>query len=179
MATKGAILKQRIRQCGYTQEQFADAIGIGLSSLKKYLNDTNKYDYDLLLKFSEKLDCSLDYLMGLTETPHREMQTVKDKTGLSDEAIEIMQTLYEGKKQNANLVMIKTLDTIICNQDLLSLLLLYFYANEIDEIESIFEMMISQIKSTCPDLDIKTNGTILAGIIEQLALCKAEIESSR
>ena len=53
--TFGAVLKRRIKDMGYTQEEFADKVGIGHSTLKKYLSGKNLYDVELLLRFAEVL----------------------------------------------------------------------------------------------------------------------------
>lgn len=82
-----AILKRRIKEMGYTQENFADECGITLPTLKKYLSGENKYKIDILDIFSEKLNCSYDYLLGKSETPKREIQTLKEQTHLSDNAL--------------------------------------------------------------------------------------------
>lgn len=90
-ATKGAILKHRIREMGYTQEEFSEVTGVAYSTLKKYLADKCPYDVDLLELFAEKLECSYDYLMGYSISPERELQSVKDATRLSDAAIRNLQ----------------------------------------------------------------------------------------
>lgn len=87
-ATKGAILKHRIKEMGYTQEQFSELTGVPYSTLKKYLADRCPYGVDLLELFAEKLECSYDYLMGYSISPDRNLQSVKDATRLSDKAIE-------------------------------------------------------------------------------------------
>ena len=79
MDTYGAILKKRIKEMGYTQEQFAEETGIPFGTLKKYLSGKSYYPIDLLKIFAEKLDCSYDYLMGFTVSPKREFQSMKDK----------------------------------------------------------------------------------------------------
>ena len=66
--TIGAILKNRIKEMGMTQEEFAQEAGIGISSLKKYMNGTNAYSYELMERFSQILNCSYDYLLGYTQS---------------------------------------------------------------------------------------------------------------
>jgi len=84
----GAVLKRRIKEMGYTQEEFADKVGIGYSTLKKYLSGKNLYDVELLLRFAEVLECSCDYLLGLSVSPRRENQDISNELRLSDEAID-------------------------------------------------------------------------------------------
>lgn len=84
----GAILKQRIYLCGLSQKKFAEITGIGLSTLKKYFNGTCYYSVDTLAIFAETLNCSYNYLLGKSETPEPEFEDIRDKTHLSDGAIE-------------------------------------------------------------------------------------------
>lgn len=87
MATKGAILKRRIKEKGYTQTEFADACEISVAILKRYMKDEVPYSITLLEKFSELLSCSTDYLLGQADTPQKEIQTLKELTHLSDGAL--------------------------------------------------------------------------------------------
>ena len=84
----GDALKRAIKQRGYTQEEFAEKVGIGFSSLKNYLNGTKVYNYELLMRFADVLECSYDYLLGKSNSPIREHTDVSNATGLSDGAIE-------------------------------------------------------------------------------------------
>lgn len=84
----GDILKHAIKERGYTQQEFAEKVGIGFSSLKNYLNGTKVYNYELLIRFADELECSFDYLLGKSLSPIREHTDVSNATGLSDDAIE-------------------------------------------------------------------------------------------
>lgn len=83
----GTILRERIKECGYTQEDFAEKAGIAHSTLKKYLKETTSYSYKMLMKFAELLNCSYDYLLGYSESTVREHHEIKEQIRLSDEAI--------------------------------------------------------------------------------------------
>lgn len=100
MVTKGAILKKRIKERGYTQTGFADACEISVAILKRYMKDEVPYSIKLLEKFSELLNCSTDYLLGRAETPQQELQTLKKQTHLSDGALlflEMSNILFQGE----------------------------------------------------------------------------------
>lgn len=86
--TIGAILRQRVKEKGFTQVKFAEECGISISSLKKYMSGENAYDYELLERFADKLDCSYDYLLGKSKSPKPEYHEVTELTRLSEEAIE-------------------------------------------------------------------------------------------
>lgn len=171
MATKGAILKNRIKECGYTQELFADKAGISLSALKKYISNKTIYDCNILLVFAELLDCSLDYLMGLTDTPKRELQTVKDMTGLSDEVIEYIQNLYTLKDNKANMIMIKTINAIIGDSELMNRLMMYLYGYEVDELNELYNAFKELLQE---DL-VGMNSATLTSVIEELAVLKTKL----
>lgn len=87
MKSKGNILKERIKQRGFTQADFADTCGISLSALKKYITDELPYSIALLEIFAEKLDCSTAYLLGESNTTMSELHDLKTQTHLSDAAL--------------------------------------------------------------------------------------------
>ena len=60
----GAILKQTIKDRDFTQEEFAEITGIGLSSLKKYMSGKVSYSIEVLEIIADRLQCSYDYLLG-------------------------------------------------------------------------------------------------------------------
>ena len=79
------ILKKRIKDMGYTQENFAEECGISAATLKSYIKKNSKtnYNIEMLKIFSQKLDCSYDYLLGKSDTPYPEIQSLKDEICLS------------------------------------------------------------------------------------------------
>ncbi len=89
-ATIRAILKKRISEKGYSQEQFAEIAGIGHSTLKKYLKGENTYPYEILMIFAEKLNCSYDYLLNYSKVPERENQDIRNVLRLSAEVTNIL-----------------------------------------------------------------------------------------
>lgn len=80
-------MRQRIKEKGFTQAKFAEECGISHSALKKYMSGKNAYDYELLERFADKLDCSFDYLLGMSKSPRREFHEVTEQTHLSEQAI--------------------------------------------------------------------------------------------
>lgn len=114
-----SILKKAIQEKGYTQERFANETGIPLPTLKDYLSGKTKYDYDTLLIFSDKLDCSLDYLMGLSKSPVREHHEIAEIIGLNEEAI----TILEENKNNT--IFNELLEQMLKDKDLINDICLY------------------------------------------------------
>jgi transcriptional regulator with XRE-family HTH domain len=123
----GAILKKRIAEKGYTQEEFAEIAGIGFSSLKKYISGATSYTVELLEIFSEKLECSYDYLLGKSFSPIRENQDISNELRLSDEAIKHIRN--HAKDYDTNFTRKKyivTLSTLIETDGLINTISEYF-----------------------------------------------------
>lgn len=188
MKTKGRILKDRIKQKGFTQAVFADACGISLSALKKYITDELPYSIALLEIFSEKLDCSTAYLLGESETTMPELHDLKEQTHLSDNAIatlvvdnndytrEINNGEDEIKKRIAERELV-TLSWILEDDELLYQIekLLYF-----DEKDAYFAQFGNNCMDMCTlvtvgDICMKANdvlGALTMTIIERLNLMR-------
>lgn len=106
----GTILRDRIKEMGMTQEEFASKTGIGLSSLKKYMSGKVFYSIDTLELMAEALDCSYDFLLGKSKTPKPELHEAKEITRLHDNAIAILQRYANQYDTNTNSK--KYLDTL-------------------------------------------------------------------
>lgn len=143
MVNKGAILKQRIKEMGYTQISFADKCDISISSLKKYMKNELPYSISHLELFSELLDCSTDYLLGKSETPKKEIQTLKEQTHLSDNALLALQlnaadymreieTDYDKKRKEAAENDLIVASLVLEDIELLGLIKNYFFFNNED-----------------------------------------------
>lgn len=146
----GAVLKNRIKQMGYTQEEFADKCGIGLASLKKYIKGENVYNYELMEIFAEELNCSYDYLMGKSASPERKYQDVSNATRLSDEAIEIL--MNHAKKMNKNdisKIFIEAMNVLIQSEELVEFLGMYLMINKelVNNVNDFSYVMNSMMKT--------------------------------
>lgn len=84
----GEILKKRIKEMGYTQEEFSEISGIAYGTLKKYLSGDSEYNRTNLIKLANALDCSYDYLLGESPSAHREYRDISEQLRLSDSAIQ-------------------------------------------------------------------------------------------
>ena len=73
---------------GYTQKTFAKHIGMSFESYKKVERGDYLEKAAFIIKYySEQLHVSADYLVGLSDEPHPEYNTVINKTGLSTDSI--------------------------------------------------------------------------------------------
>ncbi len=146
----GEILKTRIADMGFTQQEFADIMGMKKDTLRSYMNGSSAYSYELLIAFAEKLDCSYDYLLGYSKSPKREFHEVTEQTRLSEEAIEKIHKYafhydneFEAKRY------IELLDLLIREDGVLNTLFDYLIASRlVDEmyksLVDVTNLMLSQ-----------------------------------
>lgn len=144
------------------------------------MNGQSIYPIDLLAVFAKTLDCSYDYLMGLSATPRREIQDIKDRTLLTDSAIDsiikkadLAKTSNEDiKKECANAYLI-ALDIILESDDLWDMLTLYMFPKYslgimTDEVNKVLET----------EIDAKLlEGTLAFAIVNSLAKSKIKFEN--
>ncbi len=127
----GAILRKRIKEQGFTQEEFAEKVGIGLSTLKKYTKGENTYNYELLEKFADALNCSYDYLLGKSKTAQKEHTEIREKINLSDKAIEILiNRTKRSKSEEEQAYFMKTLELLIENEKIIDDIAYYLIINK-------------------------------------------------
>lgn len=175
----GAILKDLIKERGFTQEEFADITGIGLSSLKKYMSGKVYYSVDTLKIIAERLQCSYDYLLGKSLTPNREIQDIKEATRLEDGALERLSRYAKSyDKDHDSKRYIETLSTLIQSNFLVERIVDFFYIDSDEEFvtenyeflpqKSIF---VGEEHLTPPDIE----AAYLLGIMKALIQSKVNI----
>lgn len=167
------ILKVRIKEMGYTQQEFADKIGIPYETFKNILRGSGKYTVELLEVFSRELDCSYDYLMGYSSTPYRDLQTVKDKINLSDETIRLLQNLTEQEDSSEKLAVFKTLDSLINDRVFMEYATAYLYSDE--TMKLLDEAIFSYLEEADPEYErpsFSSVDSLLTGMIKELILLK-------
>lgn len=120
-ATIGAILRDRIKEMGYSQQDFALEVGISLASLKKYMNGTTAYTYEVMEMLAVKLECSYDYLLGLSMSPVKEHHEIAEQTRLSEKAINklVKYASHYDDEFDARCY-IKCLDMLLCEDGMFS-----------------------------------------------------------
>ncbi len=175
--TFGTILKNRIKEMGYTQEEFAEKVGIGLSSLKKYMNDTYVYKVDLLPKFAEVLECSYDYLLGYSRSPIREHSDISNELHLSDEAIaNIKRMVARDEDDFYYIAFFYVLNAILENDDLLFTLTEYVSGSRYveNQLRPLLDVLDQQFTKTMPfeNAKMKMDTFMLLSIYNELALIR-------
>lgn len=182
-ATIGAILKKRIHEQGFTQENFAEKAGIGYATLKKYLNGSNPYSIEKLEMFSELLNCSYDFLMGRSRSPIRENMILSNDLHFSDKAIEIIKN-YARNSDNivAKKLYISTLNTIIENDGLVEIICNYLmssmntdiYVNQLGNqmYDYLKEQNVIDDDLTGTEFSINTSTSFIIAIVQRLVEIK-------
>lgn len=175
----GAILRNLIKERGYTQEEFAVEVGIGLSTLKKYITGSVSYSIETLELFADFFNCSYDYLLGKSLTPYREIQDVKQATRLTDGALEhIIQYAKDYDDYTDSKRYIDTLSNIIQSEFIIERIIDYFYIDSEEEYltegDDIFPanyIMVGSQMLNVPDIE----AAYMFGIINALVKSKATI----
>ncbi len=107
----GKTIKKELNEKGITQREFVKKIGINEANFSKYLKGEKTPQADTLIKIAKGLDCSLDYLLGLSKTKYAEptedekaIAKVSELTGLECETIKEMIDLKDSLKVIINKV---------------------------------------------------------------------------
>ena len=180
MDTYGTILRKRIKEMGYTQQEFADKVPMPLATLKKYMSDRGTYSIDYLKRFGELLDCSYDYLMGVTVSPRRDIQDIKDATRLSDEAIDKIKRIA-AKINGADVTkrigaqsMIACLDMVI-KTEVYETIAAYLRSDDIlKPIENFVQDAMRDVIGG-EELPVKLDNVYALAVIQELDKCKSEM----
>ncbi len=181
MDTYGAILKKRIKEAGYTQQEFADSVPMSLSALKKYMSGKSKYTVDLLERFAKLLDCSYDYLMGVTLSARRDIQDIKDATRLSDDAIDKIRRIVkklssknEKEKEGAQ-AMIASLDMVIKSEAFENISFYMMPDCAIGQMEEAYKSILFATTGDA-DMPFKLENALAMSVIQELDRCRYEIK---
>lgn len=152
--TIGTILKNRIKEMGFTQEEFADEVGIGLSTLRKYINGKNAYNYEVLELFADKLDCSFNYLLGRSKSAKDELHNAKELTRLSEEALEKISKYASAYDTDFNARRyIKCLDILICKDGAFNRICDFFIASRpVQDMNNTFLQTFNSLLCTNPNI---------------------------
>ncbi len=92
---KNELKERKKRNAKYNQDDFAKELNISSSTLTQLLKQNRNPSLDSLFSISEALNCSIDYLAGLTHIKNREwddinksIQLLSKKTKLSEKALD-------------------------------------------------------------------------------------------
>ena len=62
-----------------TQKELAQALGISRATVSKYEAGLRTPNMDMIMKLSDVLGCTTDYLLGRTRFPYQKLTTLEDK----------------------------------------------------------------------------------------------------
>ncbi len=148
-------LKEIRESKGWTQQQFADAIGCSRATYNHYENGNRHPDDVILRKICQEVSVSADYLLGLSATKNVPLSLPANVTGLSEQALEYLlkkKYNYDFATNEPGLVN-KVLDFIILDADFSSI---FDQANpnpflaELQSVGMLPPVSPDQIKDKCP-----------------------------
>ncbi len=99
---KVEISRRRKKDPDFRQNRFAEELGISPSTLTQLLNENRNPSLDLAFSIAQALDCSIDYLVGLSDVKKRSWneyskskELISKQTGLLNSAIDRLVKLKE------------------------------------------------------------------------------------
>lgn len=120
-----ARLKSLRTERGYaTQKDFADAIGVSFQSINFYEAGKRLPDAETLYNISNMLDCPVDYLIGRSDVKKNEHDNASKKYGLSETALEVLESCYTDDEHNSITL---TINTLIDSYSVLCAIAKYLY----------------------------------------------------
>lgn len=72
LGTRLKFLRQRR---GYTHQELAEMLGLGIRQIARYESEENEPTADILARMARVFEVSTDYLLGLTDNPNPHLQT--------------------------------------------------------------------------------------------------------
>lgn len=133
----GERLRNRRIGCGFERQQdLATAVGISVQSINYYELGKRLPDAETLYNLAACLECSSDWLLGITENRDPDNALIARKTGLSDSAIEALSENYTYFFAQRNLILCALIESgYLLNivDALVSVLDFLEYEREVDE----------------------------------------------
>ena len=85
-------LKRARKEAGLTQAELADKMGVHIKTVMNWEQGKAEPPLGTLMELAELYHCDLDYLTGRLELKTHDLQFIHDQTGLSEKAIEKLQS---------------------------------------------------------------------------------------
>ena len=86
-------LKRARKEAGLTQAQLAEKYGVHIKTVMNWEQGIAEPSLGTLMDLTEIYHCDLDYLTGRLDQKTHDLQFIHDQTGLSEKAIEKLQSL--------------------------------------------------------------------------------------
>lgn len=102
------IFKERLKEARLnsslkSKDALAKAVGVNRATINNYETGDRKPDIDRFIDLADVLNVSYDYLLGYSNSTIREYHDTKEMTGLSDKAIEVLNTFVKESKNEMGL----------------------------------------------------------------------------
>ena len=117
-----------ISDSGKDLRTVAAKMGIGLSSLSNYQNAEREPSISTVAKFAKYFGVTSDYLVGLSNNKTVETAAIGKTTGLSDESINRVNTIYRSGQM-------EFINHLLCDPELMKVLV-YVYQLHAQKIDS-------------------------------------------
>lgn len=108
--SQNEILSKRLAaarlKCNYTQEEIAEYLQCSRVTITNYECGRRSPDYNSLVMLAKKYGVTTDYLLGVTnaETTDKDLRYICDYTGLSDEAVNILNKLLLHRPEHNRII---------------------------------------------------------------------------
>ena len=86
-------LKRARKEAGLTQADLAEKMGVHIKTVMNWEQGIAEPPLGTLMELTELYHCDLDYLTGRIDQKTHDLQFIHDQTGLSEKAIEKLQSL--------------------------------------------------------------------------------------
>lgn len=116
-------MKERRQSIGYSQDMLAKAAGISSQAVCAYEKGERMPNAEFLAAIATALDCSVDWLLGLTKSRLIDQQQVCEITGLAPDAVEWLSSC---PIDSMRAMMAHFLDIVITSGELLNLALAFW-----------------------------------------------------
>lgn len=93
-------LKSLRLESGFTQQQLANRLGIGQTTIACYENGTREPHIESLIAYADLFDCTLDYLVGRTESADTPIRPGANSLILTQEEISLIKQYRELDKHS-------------------------------------------------------------------------------
>lgn len=143
-------LKTTREAYGIDRASLAEHLNFSESTIRNYENGVRLPDYDSLIKISELLNVSIDYLLGVTDSfsPDENLKAIWKDTGLKNETLKSLRKnnsqlkeLCEQKKSGISFEQLKDLENSFLQSDFFTYIVvsMYRYSKNIKDAHNFFD----------------------------------------
>jgi len=132
----GKRIRSRREEIGLTRPRLAKVMGdlccgVNFNTIKDWESERHSCSLEIIPYLCQALDCDTEYLFGNSRTPHKEISSASETTGLSDSAISILNTILKealGEKKEQHIIALNAIIEKESGRRFLMFLYDYIYA---------------------------------------------------